>query len=290
MFSDLVYAVDRASSIYYYYVDREVKSEKKEERFPDCITSLLLFANLLKNIKQASSILKEVESWIKTLENTYDVGTKLNSKDHKSLEKSASNWIIALKKISLEVEKEQKSFQSIEERIDSLEDNISPVGKNIEAYISAVQNASLSFVECSPTERSLEPRLRGLLNNSCFPGEEIMCTGYFDQYLLKQFKALNPRPNIKFICPDLTNSKSDNVNMDALKRLKKMGAEVRFHPMLHARVVLNSKEVIVGSSDLKSDCLGGRRFDAGVWSNNPVLIRAVNEFFQKVWVESRPLS
>ena len=69
-----------------------------------------------------------------------------------------------------------------------------------------------------------------------------------------------------------------------------MGAEVRFHPMLHARVVCNSTEVIVGSSDIKSDCLGDRRFDAGVWSNNPVLVQGVNEFFQRVWSESKPLT
>ena len=208
----------------------------------------------------------------------------------KALEDAASNWIDKMNKISLELEKEQKTLQLIEERIKNVETNISPISGNIEKFISNVQGSTLSFIESSPTERSVEPKLRGILATSCKSGEELMLTGYFDQYLLKAFNAMKPLPKIKFISPELTNSKSDNINLDALKRLTKMGAEVRFHSMIHARIALNSKEVIVGSSDIKSDCLGGRRYDAGVWSNNPILVQDANNFFQKVWDESRPLT
>lgn len=39
----------------------------------------------------------------------------------------------------------------------------------------------------------------------------------------------------------------------------------------------------MGSGDIKSDCLGGRRFDAGIWSNHPDIIQSAVNFFKRVW-------
>ena len=171
-----------------------------------------------------------------------------------------------------------------------VEKGVEPILENIKEYMSGVQSATLTFVESSPTVRSLEPTLRGLLNRQCMLGGELVLTGYFDQYLLKDFQAMSPKPEIKFISPELKKTTQDKINLDALERLSKMGAEVRFHPMLHARMVLSPTEIIVGSADVKSDCLGGRRYDAGIWSNNPILVRSGKVFFDKVWSESKPLS
>ena len=79
---------------------------------------------------------------------------------------------------------------------------------------------------------------------------------------------------------------------DALERLSKGGAEVRLHPMLHARMFCVPKRnfIIIGSGDLQTDCFGGNRFDAGIWSNYPDLIKNAMDFFNRVWDEAKPLS
>lgn len=216
------------------------------------------------------------------------MGDKLDESDAKELADASYKWFVKLFHIAQDVDKEQRTLELIEERIKKVEKSVEPVLGNVKEYISSVQSATMTFVESSPTERSLEPRLRGLLNRT--NSGELVLTEYFDQYLLKDFKVMSPKPSIKFISPELTNSKQDKINLDALNRLSKMGAEVRFHPLLHARMVLSPTEIIVGSADIKSDCLGGRRYDAGIWSNNPVLVRSGKAFIDKVWSESKPLS
>ncbi len=60
--------------------------------------------------------------------------------------------------------------------------------------------------------------------------------------------------------------------------------------MMHARIILSTNEIIVGSADVKSDCLGGRRYDSAIWTNNPILVRSGKTFIDKVWNESKPLT
>lgn len=61
--------------------------------------------------------------------------------------------------------------------------------------------------------------------------------------------------------------------------------------MLHARIfcVPDKRILIVGSGDFQTDCFGGSRFDAGIWSNYPELIKSAIDFFNRVWEESNPL-
>ena len=60
--------------------------------------------------------------------------------------------------------------------------------------------------------------------------------------------------------------------------------------MLHARFIVTPEEIIVGSADVKSDCLGGRRYDVCIWSKNPLLISDVKSFADDLWTEATPLS
>ena len=113
--------------------------------------------------------------------------------------------------------------------------------------------------------------------------------GYFAQALVDRLKIILARQGkVKIISPELNlNRPADRTNLDALKRMEKNGAEVKIHPMLHARIfyvdIRGRREVIIGSGDIKSDCLGGRRFDAGIWSNHPETISSTIGFFNKVW-------
>jgi hypothetical protein len=120
-----------------------------------------------------------------------------------------------------------------------------------------------------------------------YGNETFYVMGYFDQMLLnkltpiaKQFKIISPATAIQ-----------TKKNKDALKRIQKVGADVRLHPMLHARIfcVPTRQFLIIGSGDVQTECFGGERFDAGIFSNNPDVIRQAMDFFNRVWEESEPL-
>lgn len=288
MINELANAFWQISALYYYgSMGQTVKHEEGEKGWT-CLWGVSELSRSLRKIKDVSSLVKEVDSWVEKLDKKYSAGIKLDDADQKKLNKASWKWYEKMLSIARRLDKERIPLELIAERIKDIEKGFEPVLERMQQYMTGIQNASLAFVESSPTERSLEPKLRGLLNTT--NSGELMLTGYFDQYLLKVFQTLIPKPAIKFISPELTNSKSDKVNLDALKRLGKIGAEVRVHPMLHARMVLSPTEIIAGSADIKSDCLGGRRYDAAIWSNNPLLVRSGKAFFNKVWVESKPLS
>lgn len=288
MIPELVDAMHGIGAVYFYFSEGNVVKKAKGAKGGDCVTSLAEISMELKNIKGASDIVMEASSWEKKLKKKYSIGDNLDSSDSKKLSDIAWKWYLKLRSISQEFEKERVTLNLIEERLKKVEKGVDPILDTMKDYITSVQASKIALVESSPTTRSLEPALRGLLNK---PNQgELVLTGYFDQYLLKVFQNISQQSSIKFISPELSNSKSDKINLDALKRLKKMGAEIRFHPMLHARIVLGASEIIVGSADIKSDCLGGRRYDLGIWSNNPSLISSGNDFIEKVWNESTPLS
>ena len=288
MIFELIRASWMISALYFFYSEKRTVKQKKGEEGADALTALATVSSWLKEIKEASSIIEEMDSWRAKLDEKYSVGEKIDEADGKELSEASWKWYLNLRSIVQEFDKEQRTLELIEERMKKVEKGVEPILENMKEYMSRFQSATITFVESSPTERSLEPTLRGLLNRT--NSGELVLTGYFDQYLLKDFKAMSPKPSIKFISPELTKSKQDQINLDALKRLSKMGAKVRFHPMLHARMVLSPTEIIAGSADIKSDCLGGRRYDAGIWSNNPALVRSGKVFIDKVWSEAKPLS
>jgi len=148
------------------------------------------------------------------------------------------------------------------------------------------------FVESSPVTRTygqyiddlINPRFRDSMQLS---DDLLYYMGHFDQELLDKLTPIAKR--IKIISPEDTLKTAKN--KDALRRISKDGAEVRLHPMLHARILLVPKRnfLIVGSGDLQTNCLGGNRFDAGIKSNYPELIGDALNFFNRVWNESEPL-
>ena len=70
-------------------------------------------------------------------------------------------------------------------------------------------------------------------------------------------------------------------------RLISNGAEVRFHPMMHARLlVLDESIAIVGSADLKTDI--SNNFELAIYTSNPTIIRQIRTFYEHVWKEASP--
>jgi hypothetical protein len=158
------------------------------------------------------------------------------------------------------------------------------------------QGLAPRFVENSPQIRTYSGSIEGLFDlrmggmRGGMPpniNEIYYVMGYFDQVMLnklthvaKQFKIISPATAIQ-----------TKKNKDALKRIQKAGADVRLHPMLHARIfcVPQRQLLIIGSGDIQTECFGGERFDAGIYSNNSELIKQTLDFFNRVWEESEPL-
>lgn len=288
MIYELVDSMEEMASIYFYYTEKRMVKRKEGESGGSTMESLTLISKNLKKVKGLQGIVREVNSWKDRLDEKYSAGEKMDDAEKVELEKDVWRWMEALRHRAAEVESEAKTIDLLEERIENMEKSIKPILPSIREYVSEVQSATIAFIESSPTVRSLEPAVRGLMSK--MEVGELAFTGYFDQHLLKDFKAMNlKKVRVRSISPELTSSKQDKINLDALQRLAKMGAYIRFHPMLHARMVVSPTEVIVGSGDIKSDCLGGRRYDAGIWSNNPVLVQSSKAFLEKIWDESKPL-
>lgn len=89
---------------------------------------------------------------------------------------------------------------------------------------------------------------------------------------------------VKIISPiGQLEKRVDKRNLDALRRMEENGAEVRIHRMLHARIFFIIRDtlpwrVIIDSGDLKTYCFGGARFDAGIWSNHPDIMKSTIDF------------
>jgi hypothetical protein len=163
------------------------------------------------------------------------------------------------------------------------------------------QGLAPRFVESSPNIRTyggmiedlISPRHGGMM--SSVAGESFYIMGYFDHVLLDKLVRIAKQTKIISPCKELPNQKSTRKmekNEDALERIAKMGAEVRVHPMLHARMFCNPQRrfLIIGSGDIQTHCFGGTRFDAGIYSNNLDLIKQAMDFYNRVWQESEPLT
>jgi DNA-binding transcriptional regulator GbsR (MarR family) len=233
------------------------------------------------------------------------LGVKTAPYDFSHVEIRPQGKVVAEKKEPLSkytLASQSEDYKLILQKLDELKDRLEQTNRRVEdldskteRLTSTIEDESFlrpKFLESSPAQRTFGRQVEGILSNILESGSkkvEICIMGYFDHDSLDKLKEVLARKGkVKIVCPDLTTSKQDQGNLDALKRIEDNGAEVRIHPMLHARIFYLSRDgqpwgAIVGSGDIKSDCLGGRRFDASIWSNYPDIIKSVVDFFNRVW-------
>jgi len=177
-----------------------------------------------------------------------------------------------------------KALDAIRMKLGALE-RLADEMQRLRRIMEDKESLSPRFVECSPEIRTYRGRIEGLFKTPL--SRDVYIMGYFDQIILD--KLLPNARYIRIISP--TDALKTKRNKDALRRISKAGAKVRLHPMLHARIfcVPDRRVLIIGSGDLQTNCFGGSRFDAGIWSNYPELIKSAIDFFNRVWEESDPL-
>ena len=82
----------------------------------------------------------------------------------------------------------------------------------------------------------------------------------------------------------------DKKNLEALRKLSKAGVEVKFNNRIHARLLVAYTKIsgllILGSFDFNTECIGKERYDAGIKTGHPDLIKSAIDFFEQVWTDS----
>lgn len=119
--------------------------------------------------------------------------------------------------------------------------------------------------------------------------EVLVCSPWIT-YLLDEFKEINEDINMKII----TNFRKEDINrgitdIDKIRVLKSMGAEVRYNNDLHAKMIfVDSKIAIISSANLTKRGLSVN-YEAGVVIRDQKYVKNALEFFNGVWEESKPL-
>ena len=119
--------------------------------------------------------------------------------------------------------------------------------------------------------------------------DEIWLSGYFSNAFNKKVKGLHEkyeRVDFRILAIDPKSNKS---NQEALEELFAMGAKVRIHPNLHARLSImynlaaESGQLIIGSYDYNREGLSGENENIGIWTENPELIDNARNRFEHLW-------
>lgn len=129
---------------------------------------------------------------------------------------------------------------------------------------------------------------------------EICMTGYFSETIREKLEYLmNWNTNVRLISPELPSraSKRDRRNLEVLKKLVNTGVKIKFNHRTHARLLIayNPKAdyrglVIIGSFDFNSECIGKERYDSGIKTRHPDLVKSAIKLFEQIWNEPESIS
>ena len=132
---------------------------------------------------------------------------------------------------------------------------------------------------------------------------EVCITGYFSETIRNELETVIKRGcHVRLICPEFPEklNNRDRKNLQALKKLAQMGAEIRLNNRLHARFLvayfsqltrdIDGNEwmnglLVVGSFDFNTECIGKERYDAGIKTKHPDLIESAVGLFEQIWRE-----
>ena len=128
---------------------------------------------------------------------------------------------------------------------------------------------------------------------------DIFITGYFSETIREALqKTIKRRQDrkVRLICPEFPiKSKRDRKNLEVLGKLADAGAEIKFNNRLHARFLVASNPalgglLLIGSFDFNTECIGKERYDAGIKTRHPDLVKSAIELFEQIWNEPESMS
>ncbi len=123
--------------------------------------------------------------------------------------------------------------------------------------------------------------------------KNILIIGYFSETIRTELEniAKNDYYHIRIISPEFTvGTPREKKNLEALRKLQKVGVEVKFSSRMHDRLLVAHSSLfallILGSFDYNTECIGKERYDARIKTTHPDLVKSAIDFFEQVWVES----
>ena len=160
---------------------------------------------------------------------------------------------------------------------------------------SDVNNFRVEFLE-----RDGFKKFADNLSSNVHQWHNICITGYFSETIRQSLESIltMPKCNVRLICPYLDVRKNrDRKNLQALRKLVKAGTEIKVNDRLHARFLVAYNEVqkhpnieywgllLIGSFDFNTECMGRERYDAGIKTMHPDLVKSAVELFEQIWSE-----
>jgi hypothetical protein len=155
------------------------------------------------------------------------------------------------------------------------------VGLLLDNFVPTPAALESTFVSTLPTNKEIKTKLEDMLARGA-DSREVSLTGWIDGSITTHLQGLLSQGVTVRL---LTRSSTEKGVTSALQHLQKVGAQVRKNDMVHARIVIvGEREVLVSSADPKASSLVDNR-EAGIYSTNPVVVRAARSFFEEVWAE-----
>ena len=130
---------------------------------------------------------------------------------------------------------------------------------------------------------------------------EVCITGYFSEIIRDSLEnMMKLGQNVRLICQEFPPklSKRDRKNLEVLKKLVDAGAKIRINHRTHARffIAYNPKLaelrglLVIGSFDFNSECYSKERYDAGIKTRHPDLVKSTVKLFEQIWNEPESIS
>lgn len=139
------------------------------------------------------------------------------------------------------------------------------------------------------SDNRLSKTIRELINNSKKTLKII--SPYTDLHLMDDLtSAINRSVNVKLIIRNNENSKTQSV-IQAFPRLQKLLKEnLRSNNNIHARILISDvDDALVMSSDISQDSMQNL-INCGIHITDSVVLTELNNFFDKIWEESKNTS
>lgn len=196
-----------------------------------------------------------------------------------------------LEKQNNELKKALKTLQS--EHIDRnklLGDikKIKEENKNLKREIQK-SDKKFEFLMTSPESvKSVYGEIKNYLSQA---EKEILVCSPWITYLMEEFNELPEDISLNVI----TNFRDEDIksgitDIDKIRVLKSLGAEIRYNNNLHAKMVfIDSKIAIISSANMTGRGLR-INYEAGVLIKDKKIVTESIKFFKGVWEESRPLN
>jgi len=171
----------------------------------------------------------------------------------------------------------------------------------LKTQLDHIQNELLGFNVEFYDEARFKSYINEHLDSLIISFQSVNITGYFSEGFAKiVLKCPEQANKIRLITQRLNpkRSSNDRKNLESLRRLQDVGAEIRVNQRVHCRMLLCRERehkglLILGSFDFNKEGMNEERRDAGIYTTHPDLIESAFTYFNKMWddkYDTKPLN